>query len=125
MDAVKYFKEKKRMLNSLGRTKWGCYGVECSNCPLYFNNSGIKVNCEEFELSYPERAIEIIEKWSQEHPQKTMLSDFLEKYPNAQLDKSGTPCVCPDELGYCEGRYCKPNELDCVKCWNRPLKKGE
>ena len=120
MDAVKYFEEKRRMLNSLGRTKWGCYGVECSNCPLYFNNSGIEVNCGELEMSYPERAIEIIEKWSQEHPQKTFLSDFLEKYPKANLNNDGIPNdVCPDALGYeeeqdwCDGK--------CVECWNRSL----
>ena len=108
------------MLNSLGRTKWGCYGVKCSNCPLYFNNSGIEVNCGELEMSYPERAIEIIEKWSQEHPLKTFLSDFLEKYPKANLNNDGTPKgVCPYSLGYeeeqdwCDGR--------CMKCWNRPL----
>ena len=121
MDAVKYFGEKKRMLNSLGGTGGRCHSVRCLDCPLYSMNNGIDAVCEELELLYPERAIEIIEKWSQEHPRKTMLSDFLEKYPNAQLDKNGTPCICPDELGYCEGRYCKPNELDCVKCWNRPL----
>ena len=122
MDAVKYFEEKKRMLDSLGRTKWGCYGVECSNCPLYFNNSGIEVNCGELEMSYPERAVEIIEKWSQEHPQKTFLSDFLEKYPKAKLCENHSPYgTCPQNLGYCEEIYCETNKLDCVKCWNRPL----
>ena len=123
MDTVKYFEEKKRMLNSLGRTKWGCYGVECSNCPLYFNNSGIEVNCGEFELSYPERAVQTVEKWSQEHPQKTMLQDLLEKHHKVMLRDDGTPkYICPGDLGYCEGRYCNEiNKLDCIACWNRPL----
>ena len=122
MDAVKYFKEKKRMLNLLGRTKEGCYGVVCSNCPLYFNNSGIEVNCGELEMSYPEQAVAIVEKWSQEHPQKTMLQDFLEKYPKAKLNDGGTPKgICPKDLGYCEEIYCEINKLGCVSCWNRPL----
>ena len=123
MDAVKYFKEKKRMLNSLGRTEGRCYDVECSTCLFCSKNNGIGVGCGELELSYPERAIEIIEKWSQGHPQKTILQDFLEKYPKAKLRNDGTPTgVCPEDLGYCKGRYCNEiNKLDCLACWNRPL----
>ena len=121
MDAVKYFEEKRRMLDSLGRIDGLCDGIKCLDCPFSHNNNGRSIYCTEFQENYPEQAVAIVEKWSQEHPQKTMLQDFLEKYPNAQLDKNGAPCVCPDELGYCEGRCCKPNELDCVACWNRPL----
>ncbi len=120
MDAVKYFEEKRRMLNSLGRTGGECGGVRCSDCPFSNENSGGELYCEELEILYPERAIEIIEKWSQEHPQKTFLSDFLEKYPKANLNNDGIPNdVCPDALGYeeeqdwCDGK--------CVECWNRPL----
>lgn len=120
MDAVKYFEEKRRMLNSLGRTGGRCYSVRYLDCPLYSRNNGIDAACEELEMLYPERAIEIIEKWSQEHPGKTMLQDFLEKYPKANLNIDGTPKgVCPYSLGYeeeqdwCNGR--------CMKCWNRPL----
>ena len=112
MDAVKFIKEKLRMCNNI---------KDCKDCGLSYHNNKTNKPCEAYIKEYPEEAVAIVEKWSQEHPRKTMLSDFLEKYPNAQLDKNGTPCVCPDELGYCEGRYCKPNELDCVKCWNRPL----
>ena len=112
MDAVKFIKEKKRMCEPL---------ICCVGCELGYHKHEADMDCATYVQEYPKQAVAIVEKWSQEHPQKTMLSDFLEKYPNAQLDKNGTPCVCPDELGYCEGRYCKPNELDCVKCWDRPL----
>ena len=33
----------------------------------------------------------IIDKWCAEHPQKTYLQDFLEKFPNAKLDDDGEP----------------------------------
>ena len=58
--------------------------------------------------------------WSQEHPRKTMLQDFLEKYPYAKLRNDGTPeGICPDILGYEDGEsWC---DRKCVKCWNRPL----
>ena len=122
MDAVKYFEEKKRMLDSLGRTKGKCVGVECSDCPFSHKNNGMELYCDGLEVLYPEQAIEIIEKWSQEHPQKTFLSDFLEKYPNAKLCENDAPYgTCPENLGYCEETYCEINKLDCVACWNRPL----
>lgn len=122
MDAVKYFEEKRRMLDSLGRTEGACHGVECSYCPFSQKNNGVEIYCDGLEILYPERAVEIIEKWSQEHPRKTMLQDFLEKYPKARLEKNGTPKdVCPENLGYCEEIYCHTNKGDCLACWNRPL----
>lgn len=122
MDAVKYFEEKKRMLDSLGRISGGCIGVKCSNCPLNSNNNRSKLSCKELETLYPEEVVVIVEKWSQEHPRKTMLQDFLEKYPKAKLCENDSPyCTCPENLGYCEETYCETNKLDCVACWNRPL----
>ena len=122
MDTVKYFKEKRRMLNSLGRIDGICTGVNCSRCPLSGENNGTKLVCRYFEAEYPEEAVAIVEKWAAEHQQKTMLQDFLEKYPNAPLDKIGTPFICPYEIGYeeqCLDRNC--NDIGCVKCWNRPI----
>ena len=123
MDAVKYFKEKRRMLNSLGRKFQRCGGVLCSDCPFSNINNGKGLSCSDFEAEYPEEVVAMVEKWAAEHPQKTMLQDFLERYPNAPLDKSdGTAIICPYEIGYeeqCLDRNC--NDIGCVKCWNRPI----
>lgn len=116
MDAIKYFEEKKRMLDSLGRKSGICSGVNCSDCPFYAFKRGLL--CGEFEFGYPEEAIAIVEKWAEEHPQKTMLMDFLEKYPNAPLRWDSIPCACPWALGYEEKRKCTNS---CKDCWNRPL----
>lgn len=121
MDAVKYFKEKRRMLNAIG----GCITSSCRDCPIGRDNNGIGVRCTVLQIEYPEEAVAIVEKWSQEHTRKTMLSDLLEKYPKTSLEKNGTPNFCPDDLGYCEEIYCDIQELDCGKCWNRPLEEGE
>lgn len=119
MDAVKYFKEKRRMLNSLGRIDGTCMGVNCSRCPLSGENNGTKLACRYFEAEYPEEAIAIVEKWAAEHPQKTIFQDFLEKYPNAPLDEiDGTPIICPYRLGYEEKKGCTDS---CIDCWNRPI----
>ena len=111
MDAVKFIKEKIRM----------CKGYKMYNeCDLCFLKTKVDMDCDTYIDEYPEQAVAIVEKWSQEHPQKTMLQDFLEKYPKANLNNDGTPKgVCPYSLGYeeeqdwCDGR--------CMKCWNRPL----
>lgn len=114
MDAVKFIKEKLRM----------CKGYKmCNECDLCYLKTKVDMDCDTYIEEYPEQAVAIVEKWSQEHPQKTFLSDFLEKYHKAKLRNDGTPTgVCPEDLGYCKGRYCNEiNKLDCLACWNRPL----
>lgn len=115
MDTIKYFNEKKRMLNSLGRISGRCNLVNCEDCPLSSFNAKHKLSCSAFELEYPEEAAAIIKKWAEEHPQKTILMDFLEKYPKARLDK-GIPIICAKHLG-----YIKECDSYCTECWNRPL----
>lgn len=116
MDAVKFIKEKLRMCSKF---------EECKNCELYCSRNKTGMDCTTYTNEYPKEAVAIVEKWSQEHPQKTMLQDFLEKYPKAKLEENGTPSFCPEDLGYCEEVYCDINSLDCTKCWNRPLEEGE
>lgn len=109
MDAVMYLKEKARMIGA--NKKQSCNGL-CTECPLKKGNDGTKANCTEVEIVYPEKAVEIVEKWSNEHPRKTYLMDFLEKYPNAELNEDGIPKSCAEYLGY------KVSCRDCKECWN-------
>ena len=118
MDAVKYFEEKRRMLNSLGRKRLHCEGVICLKCPLSSQNNKKGKDCKTLEIECPETAIEIVEKWSAENPLKTILQDFLEKYPNAKIGNDGTPIIYPCKLGYDEKYECNG---ECIDCWNRPL----
>ena len=91
----------------------------CDNCLLYSGNNITGLSCNKFILKCPEEAEEILTKWAEEHPQKTILEDFLEKYPNAKLDKNGFPKFCPFTLGFCDNgcEVC----VDVKDCWNRPL----
>ena len=96
----------------------------CCGCPLSSNDNGFDMNCAELLIYHPEKAEEILTKWAEEHPQKTILQDFLEKYPNAPLKKDGTPqYVCPYQLGYDKSDDCiyEDTYTCCKKCWNRPL----
>ena len=105
-----YLKEK-------GRMTYNC-GISCSDCPLILNGE-LEYECTALQSFEPQKAIEIVQKWSDEHPQKTYLEDFLEKYPNAQII-NGIPRFCPEFLGYKKPeKSCGISE--CEDCWNKPL----
>lgn len=122
--AKNYFNEKLRMTK---RTRKGLCKIDCSVCPLCSENNGTSENllCGSFEAIYPEKAIEIVQRWSDEHPQKTYLSELLKAFPNAQLNDSGMPKgMCPHELGL-KDIDCGKTDNACVKCWNQPIEDGE
>ena len=116
-----YFTEKLRMTK---RTKNGLCKIKCSNCPLCSNNNGEGLSCPTFEIYYPEKAIEIVQTWSDEHPQKTYLSELLKNHPNTLLNDDGTPTFCPYRLGLMGADDCR-KDGNCVKCWNQPIEDGE
>lgn len=120
-----YFAEKVRMTKK-HKLNGGAYICElnCTECPLSSLNNGTTDNmaCSDFEIFYPEKAVAIVQKWSDEHSQKTYLSEFLKHYPNAQLNDAGLPTTgCPYRLGLIGDEECKKNR-DCVKCWNQPIR---
>ena len=55
------------------------------------------------------------ERWCAEHPQKTYLQDFLEKFPNAQVYNSGEPLADACDV-YGDVFDCKGHK--CCDCWN-------
>lgn len=116
-----YFAEKRRMTK---RAKNGLCKLGCSNCPLCSINNNKGQSCTAFEMLYPEKAIETVQRWSDEHPQRTYLSEFLKNYPNAPLEDDGTPYFCPCRLGLMSKDNCRKDH-NCVKCWNQPLPERE
>lgn len=115
-----YLSERKRMCDK--RTR-------CSTCPIGLILNGRKKSCGVFENDYPSEAIELVQKWSNEHPQKTLLTEFLKHYPKTELNYFGCPNIAPCELGIvklkdkCKGRgvYCSK----CKECWNTPIEESE
>lgn len=122
-----YFAEKRRMTKK-HKLNGGAYICElnCAECPLSSLNNDIndKISCSDFEALYPEKAIAIVQKWSDEHPQKTYLSEFLRSYPNTPLGSDGAPSICPHCLGLHDIEGCKKNRT-CIECWNQPIEGGE
>lgn len=110
MEFLKAMKIMKRM----------CGG--CNECPLSPDNNDEDEACLIFIIYHPEEAEEILTKWAEEHPRKTILTDFLEKHPNAPLEEEyGAPNVCVFKLGYIKERDCGNYDYSCKKCWNRPM----
>lgn len=104
MDAVKFLKEFKRMCKSY---------QGCAVCPL--NDTEYCAMLPFYDIG--EDIVRIVEQWSKDHPQKTRLQDFWEKYPNANLDEHGFPDFCCAKLGY----VCNCGETTCEECWNMPV----
>lgn len=118
-----YFAEKARMIK-LQRV--GVCKLDCMDCPLSSENNNTGVACSDIETLYPEKAIAIVQKWSDEHPQKTYLTELLEKYPNVLLNDDGMPeGMCPHQLGLKDSiADCKIG-YNCVACWNQPVEESE
>ena len=109
-----YFAEKRRMTK---RSKGKGCDIECSECPLSYTNNGASefVNCTTFEMHYSQQAISIVQRWSNAHPQRTYLSEFLEHYPNAQLRIDGIPKgVCPYALGLINRDDCQKKTITAL-----------
>ena len=99
-----------------------CKNMVCKDCPLSGSDAA---DCWMFTLpdSYPDEDIDaIVDKWVSEHPVKTYMQDFFEKFPNARKEDSGEPIPCIGEI-YPE---CYHNKLcsveNCFDCWNQEMK---
>jgi hypothetical protein len=115
-----YFNEKLRMTK---RTRKGLCKIDCSVCPLCSENNGTSglVSCTTLEMLHPEKAIEIVQQWSNANPQRTYLSELLKIFPNTPLKDDGTPKgICLHELGATSLDNCEVDNA-CAKCWNQPI----
>lgn len=100
------------------------YGQDCDGCPMSIMNNGYDRLCTGVIEQHPDRAIEIVQEWSDEHPVKTRLDDLKERFPNVSLDGEGIPCFSPSMLGYCKDCVRCNNRGLPKKCWNEPVDGG-
>lgn len=118
MDAVKFFKEMERMCKAHCDNPYG--ERDCKGCPLEISVD----ECMRVEMEEPEKIVEIVEiveRWSKEHPVKTYKDDFLEKFPKTNF---------PKEYLYRKNKWCelynygdcdKNDNVSCEECWNEPM----
>lgn len=97
-----------------------CEFPSCNTCPLReLRQHSECLGCRKRVSDVPVEAIAIVQKWSDEHPVKTIRDDFLEKHPNAPKAATGTPVACAWRVGYLDEDGCLSGR--CTECWNRPL----
>jgi len=90
------------------------YSLQCRECPFKIDF------CQ--PAYFPDNADEIVDKWAAEHPVKTYVMDFFEKFPNAPRDSDGAPKTCWKHV-YGDGKYCSSDT--CTECWNREMKEDD
>ena len=85
----------------------------CDDCPLLRNNC--------FVIKTIGKIDEIVDKWVKEHPAKTYMQDFFEKFPNAPKDDIGLPKPCVTNIY--EDLEMKCDICSCSDCWNQEMKR--
>lgn len=115
MDALKFIEERNRMCERY----WQVDG-DCDGCPLVYTRE-----CNEMRNMVDDsgkavgEVVEIVEKWSKEHPRKTRQSVFLEQYPEAQIDDNDVLSVCPAVISLShrkDGGGCLNIHKVCANC---------
>lgn len=112
MDAVEFIRERNRM------------------CDYYAKNGGLAgcVDCQMYDAvcnsirAVTDAYIDIVEKWSREHPRKTRQSEFLKQWPEAKKAEDGVLCIRPCFLmadyqkESCKDTYIDEWGSDCYPC---------
>ena len=115
MDTVKFIEERNRMCRSFDAA---CHDAENQRCPASFtvNRNGLFCAVGKESTLDAKYQIDIVEKWSSEHPRKTRQDVFLEQWPNAAcIDDILVFCPrCIDTCFSCliDGN----NNVDCATC---------
>ena len=101
MDAVEYVKQRRRMCDYYKHNN-------CSKCPAF--------SCEECGgLNGISTMVPIVEQWAKEHSVKTRQSEFLKKWPDAEIGDDGYPSVAPCQL-YKDMEEKDENGVCCKNC---------
>lgn len=103
-----------------------CHSYEwCTQCDLFerrdlFESRICDGRINKISIYRLAECHDIVSKCAEQHPAKTCLSEFIERYPNAPLNEDGVPGrLCPSDLGHDVSGDC--NGLCCTECWNQPV----
>lgn len=115
---INFLHELKRLCDT--RDECVANAANKEDCPMF----GIcKLTYSKICAKDAEKAIEIVQKWSDEQPKKTYAQDFFEKFPKAPKDKSfegKCPWAC--RMGIYGGEC---PHIECTECWNEPMNDEE
>lgn len=95
---------------------------QCEHCPIPAYDASL---CRAWVMMHADRANDILAKWAEEHPERTIADDFFEKFPKAPRRNEGLPYVCALQCGYIDRCPEHKFEPECDNCWRRPLEEVE
>ena len=95
---------------------------QCEHCPIPAYDATL---CRAWVMMHADHANDILAKWAEEHPEKTIADDFFEKFPKAPRDDTNNPYPCAKDCGYSKPPYCERVPFNCDNCWRRPLEEVE
>lgn len=101
-----FFEELDRMCNTVNE-----YG-EVEDCVFYKPHYGCCGHMDWFPDGV-EKAMTVLQKWSDEHPKKTRQSEFLKMYPNARLCEGEYLNIAPCNLDRTLRKDCLQNCINC------------
>ena len=111
-----FCKERKRMCDSLK--------CKCRECDIFHARHESIISCQQWCVDHSTEALAIVQKWSDEHPRKTRMSEFIKLHPSAVITDYGIPAVCYELIDRNEdcthGVFLKSIEK-CKMCWNTPI----
>ena len=114
---IDFFTEVKRLCDSRATCDDTAHD---ERCPFFKCCRNMLITLDAVEI---EKTVEILQKWSNEHPKKTYEQDFFEKFPKAQVCSDGSPFVCRKRIY--GGIHSTLESCDytgaCYKCWNEPM----
>lgn len=111
MDAMEFLSEAKRMCeHNTGPCETCAANEFCGFTPEFPSDFG--------ETTQMQRMVELVEKWSKEHPRKTRQDEFLKQWPNARVEKGSgllevPPCYIEQTL---RAGGCSCRGADCTTC---------
>ena len=88
MDAVEFLEERERMCRSHHRI--------CEVCEI--NKKNCAVPCNDFIKIHPAEAVEIVERWTKDHPRKTRQSELLKLFPRMSMTADDVVAFCPESM---------------------------
>jgi len=109
MEAVKFLKERERMCMTLNRTGY----ESCEGCELD------DVDCMKYILAYPEKAVSMVEKWSNDNPLITNRTKLEEVFGKLCDIRKSVKCSAWNSNNC---YIFRENLLPCMVCpwWDEP-----
>lgn len=108
---LNYVNERNRMCDSVS--------TNCRVCPLDKMGDAERGKCMRVR-DVTQKHIDIVQKWSDEHPRETMSEHFSKMFQNTSLSDNWRRNICPYHIGRISKEIYDNCDLVCTVCWDRP-----